>query len=395
MKIFSKKDHSMSHTIRNSLWALPLLLVGVAFGQSVTVPAIPGATASSPGASGPTPEQIQAQLQQTNEQLAKLRANIAESQGAMHISGLQPGLPAPVDAGAAAAGSPTTPVATTGGDVPRHRAIPQTPSAEEVAHLEQQLSRARSQRRAESVTEAGMITANSASAMRAEVVFPYVENSIYEILAAPDRMTAIELQPGEVISTDNGKPKAADTVQWIADTVTAGEGADRRIIVMVKPIMTGIETNMLIPTNRHVYSILLRAQSRAYMPLVAFSYAADEAKVAASAGRQAIVREAARETVSVAPEDMNFAYRVKGAKVVWTPVRVFDDGSKTYLQMPPEMKSWESPALFVMEDKKTPELVNYRVKGDYYIVDRLFHQAQLRVGAKKFVDIYRDDRAGG
>jgi len=383
----------MNRTIRNSLWPLPLLFAGAVFGQSATVPAIPGASAPPPGVSGPTPEQIQAQLQQTNEQLARLRANIAQSQSAMPVGGLPPTLPSPVDPGVLAAGSPAGAAAGTG--VPGHRAVPQTPSAEEVAHLEQQLSRARSQRRAESVTEAGMITASSASAMRAEVVFPYVENSIYEILAAPDRMTAIELAPGEVISTENGKPKAADTVQWIADTVTAGEGADRKTIVMVKPIMTGIETNMLIPTNRHVYSILLRAQSRAYMPLVAFSYAADEAKEAAGTARQAVVHEAAHETVNVAPEDMNFGYRVKGSKVVWTPVRVFDDGSKTYLQMSPEMKSWESPALFVIEDKKTPELVNYRVKGDYYIVDRLFQQAQLRVGTKKFVDIYRDDRTGG
>jgi type IV secretion system protein VirB9 len=360
-----------------------LLLAGSALAQTATVPAIPGAAA-------PTPDQIRAQLQATNEQLAKLRESMAQAQGLSQPSGLPAPVSMPIE-------SPAIPAPNTASLLPspdavsRRRTIPRTPTAEEVGRLEQQLSRARAQRRAESVADAGTITATSASEARSVVVFPFVENSIYEIYTAPDRMTAIELQPGEAISTENGKPKAADTVQWIADTVSAGEGSARRTIVMVKPILTGIETNMLIPTNRRVYSIVLRSASKAYMPLVAFSYPAEESSAAAA--KQAS-RDFTREPVGTAPENMNFAYRIKGKKEVWTPLRVFDDGTKTYLQMSPEMHSWESPALFVMEDKKIPELVNYRVKGDYYIVDRLFHQAELRVGTKKFVDIYRDRHAG-
>ena len=207
-------------------------------------------------------------------------------------------------------------------------------------------------------------------------------------------MTAIELQPGETITTDNGKPKAADTVQWLADTVTTGEGAKRQIVVMVKPIVSGIETNMLIPTNKHLYSLLLRAETQSYMPLVAFNYPFDEAQEAAKTAAAAETADTTHETVSVTPESMNFAYRIEGAKVIWKPLRVFDDGTKTYLQMPPAMKSWEAPAFFVMDDGRAPQLVNYRVKGDYYIVDRLFHKAQLRVGTKHFVDVYRDGPNG-
>ena len=67
-------------------------------------------------------------------------------------------------------------------------------------------------------------------------------------------------------------------------------------------------------------------------------------------------------------------------------MRVYDDGTKTYLQMSPEMASFEAPALFVLE-KNDPLLVNYRVKHALYIVDRLFDRAQLRVGEKSAVDI--------
>ena len=77
---------------------------------------------------------------------------------------------------------------------------------------------------------------------------------------------------------------------------------------------------------------------------------------------------------------------LSGSSVVWRPLRVYDDGIKTYLQMSPDMASYEAPALFVIEDKQ-PLLVNYRVKQSIYIVDRLFDRGQLRVGAKTAVDI--------
>jgi type IV secretion system protein VirB9 len=39
----------------------------------------------------------------------------------------------------------------------------------------------------------------------------------------------------------------------------------------------------------------------------------------------------------------------------------------------------EAPALFVLRNKET-QLVNYRVKNDFYVVDRLLDSAELRVG---------------
>ena len=40
----------------------------------------------------------------------------------------------------------------------------------------------------------------------------------------------------------------------------------------------------------------------------------------------------------------------------------------------------EAPPLFVMGRNGDAQLVNYRVKGDWYIVDRLFDKAELRIG---------------
>jgi type IV secretion system protein VirB9 len=40
----------------------------------------------------------------------------------------------------------------------------------------------------------------------------------------------------------------------------------------------------------------------------------------------------------------------------------------------------EAPPLFVLGKNGDAQLVNYRVKGDWYIVDRLFSKAELRLG---------------
>src|SRR5215475_8197750 len=53
---------------------------------------------------------------------------------------------------------------------------------------------------------------------------------------------------------------------------------------------------------------------------------------------------------------------------------------KTYVQMNPSVKNREAPALVVIGSDGKQEMVNYRVKNDIYIVDRLFDRAALILG---------------
>jgi Conjugal transfer protein/Phage integrase, N-terminal SAM-like domain len=65
------------------------------------------------------------------------------------------------------------------------------------------------------------------------------------------------------------------------------------------------------------------------------------------------------------------------------PLRVFDDGEKTYLQMPAEMRNREAPVLLIVGNDGKGEVTNYRVQHQTYIVDRLFDRANLVLGAGK------------
>ncbi|MFX7265426.1 TrbG/VirB9 family P-type conjugative transfer protein, partial [Acinetobacter baumannii] len=85
----------------------------------------------------------------------------------------------------------------------------------------------------------------------------------------------------------------------------------------------------------------------------------------------------------VTVESLNFDYAIGGDKPAWRPIRAFDDGRQTYIEFSPNIAVGEAPPLFVIGDDGEAQLVNYRVAGRYYVVDRLFGAAELRLGGKK------------
>jgi P-type conjugative transfer protein TrbG len=92
---------------------------------------------------------------------------------------------------------------------------------------------------------------------------------------------------------------------------------------------------------------------------------------------------------------LSFGYRIEGDDPPWRPLRAFDDGSRVFIEFPPALGTGEAPPLFVRGEDGASELVNYRVRGRYYVVDRLFSVAELRLGGRKqqVVRIVRDGAA--
>ena len=88
----------------------------------------------------------------------------------------------------------------------------------------------------------------------------------------------------------------------------------------------------------------------------------------------------------MAPEDLYFGYEIKkGASYEWAPVRVFDDGVKTYIEMPAKYKSLEAPVVMFFEGRQK-KIVNYRVKDRFYVIDRVMSaKAELLLGQKQVV----------
>lgn len=230
-----------------------------------------------------------------------------------------------------------------------------------------------------------VVTANKAALrdpaksgfVNAVQVYPYSEGALFRLFAAPERVSDIALQPGETLTS----VAAGDTVRWTVGDTTSGNGETKRTHLLVKPFAPGLSTNLVIITDRRVYHVQLTSTPSTAMTGMRWTYPQDELLALA---RQRAEAEAARPvSVSVEVARLNFDYRVTGDKPAWRPLRAFDDGRQTWIEFPAAISTGEAPPLFVLGDKGEAELVNYRVSGRFYIVDRLFGAAELRLGAKK------------
>lgn len=213
--------------------------------------------------------------------------------------------------------------------------------------------------------------------MNAVQVYPFNEGAIYQVYAAPGAVTDIALQPGEnLISV-----AAGDTVRWVIGDTTSGTGAEKRTHILVKPFATGLTTNILITTDRRTYHLQLSATSRTAMAALSWTYPGD-ALIA--------LRRAAEANEAAAPiaeglsiDSLHFTYAVSGDRPAWRPLRAFDDGKQTFIEFPASLAVGDAPPLFIVGPTGEAELVNYRVRGRFYVVDRIFDAAELRLGTKK------------
>jgi type IV secretion system protein VirB9 len=218
---------------------------------------------------------------------------------------------------------------------------------------------------------------STAGYINAVQVYPYSEGVLYRLYAAPERVTDIALQPGEAIVS----VAAGDTVRWTVGDTTSGSGESKRAHILVKPFAAGQTTNLVITTDRRVYHLALESTARSAMAALSWTYPADE--LIALQRQQAAAAAAEPIASGLAVESLNFNYAISGDRPAWRPARAFDDGRQTYIEFGPSLAVGDAPPLFVIGDDGEAQLVNYRVAGRYYVVDRLFGAAELRLGGKR------------
>jgi type IV secretion system protein TrbG len=207
-------------------------------------------------------------------------------------------------------------------------------------------------------------------------------------VCAPFRVCTIELQPGEKLT---GEPRIGDDVRWLVEPGTSGTGDAATSLLLIKPRQDGLDTNMVVTTDRRTYYVRLISKTTDYIARMAFNYPDDE-KIKWDAYLQKQKQEEAQDRAGsrvdgIAPGGMDslfFDYQVKGSDhdPSIRPIRVLDDGVKTYIVMTAQAEHRELPTL-VIHGVDGNEMVNYRVKGDTYIVDRLFDRGALLLGVGK------------
>lgn len=211
-------------------------------------------------------------------------------------------------------------------------------------------------------------------------VFAWSPGRVFEVWTAPLRVTTLSLAPGEILITK----AAGDTVRWQIGEAVSGAGAGRRTHIMLKPLQRGLETNLVLTTNRRVYLIDLKSGAPdAFNPAVSW----DEGPDALAADRpiEAEPLAAATPAVVLPAGDLDGRYRIEpqGRRARWTPTSVFNDGVRTFITFDPDLQVDEAPVLFVIAADGQAEMVNYRQIGGLYVVDRIFDRAELRLGDRR------------
>ena len=244
---------------------------------------------------------------------------------------------------------------------------------------------------------------------RAGRVVTVFGSAIPTAFCSPLTVCTIELEPGEEL-TD--APSWGDAVRW---QVVAKKQGENTVLLEVKPAGDAEITNLVIPTDRRLYTIKLINDPEVHTPILAFSYpdslerelvasqAAEAAERQAQADARALADRAARarqnaelnragidtETGAVAAAELDFGFRVDG-RAPFKPVRVFADGDRTYIDLPPSYRG-ALPAI-VAGPNETNAALNTRVAedGTRLIADRVIADIYLQSG-KQRVRVRRDE----
>lgn len=216
--------------------------------------------------------------------------------------------------------------------------------------------------------------------------FNYDENDTYTINTRPGINTDLQMNSDEIVES----VYAGDTVQWVIEVDPHGRH------VFIKPTAPDLFTNATIITNKRTYQLLMKSHSSDDKFYARVSW--QDQKLIAYQNKQAVLvkqreddrvaieKEArerkdadARETweMGTSVDDLNFNYEVSG-RGSFKPVQVFDNGRFTWLRF--EANLQELPAVFAPGDDGKYEIVNYVVKENMFMVQKVMPTTILKIG---------------
>ncbi len=191
------------------------------------------------------------------------------------------------------------------------------------------------------------------------------------IIGAPMRISDIELEPGEVVN----EILVGDSARWLVESGSSGGGVTH---IFAKPLEAGLQTSLIVTTDKRTYHFKLVSQESGYMPQTGFLYPEQAMVLKAQAEKERTWATGRIDGQTVDLSGLDFNYTVSG-KASWKPVQVFNDGGQTFIRLPEAAAKTETPVLLAMNGSRE-QLVNYRVHNNTFIVDGLFDHLALIAG---------------
>jgi P-type conjugative transfer protein TrbG len=198
----------------------------------------------------------------------------------------------------------------------------------------------------------------------------------------PLEICRIELEPGEKVRT----LVAGDSERWILSPMYSGPDDALITHVAAKPTdyTRDMETTLSIGTDRRVYDVRLVSKLNGAVVRAKFYYPEDLIRRFNTEQSHAHQEQQTVAATNIDIASLDDRYEIEG-NTAWRPTWVANDGTHTYIKMPPTLRQSDAPALFIQQPNGETALLNYRLHQNYYITDRLFDRAVLvwGVGSNK------------
>lgn len=195
----------------------------------------------------------------------------------------------------------------------------------------------------------------------------YAPDQVFKYTGYLRYQTTIEFGPDEIIQTI----LMGDNTGWKMNP--SGNK------LYIKPADLDITTNMTLVTNKRTYLFELHADEvkniddKRLTFILRFVYP-DEGDVG-------VVGISSTEGVPDLENDdlskFNFKYSITGSEDI-SPIRIFDDGEFTFFEF--RGINADVPAFFRVLSDGSEELVNYRTRGNYIVIERVSGRYTLRLG---------------
>lgn len=216
-------------------------------------------------------------------------------------------------------------------------------------------------------------------------VYNYNKYKQFEINTKVGYVTDVQLRPGEVVQ----KIASGNTTQWQVD-VDIIDGVQH---VYIKPMVSGIRTNMIINTDQRSYRFLVNSTDEMeYVVVFNFAELDREAQLKAEAEELAAQQARLDNLKRLQNTHFNTNYKViktKNVKTVYVPKNIFDDGQKTYIEVSDLALRDNLPLVYSYDDweKGKLQLVNYRLKNNVIEIDKVVNKMRVMFSQNSYFDV--------
>ncbi len=209
----------------------------------------------------------------------------------------------------------------------------------------------------------------------------YNKDEIYIYTGHYRYQSSIIFEPGEEIVTIT----MGDTLGW--QIVTNGNR------LFLKPISPEASTNMTLLTTKRQYLFELYAEEAEDIRdeeltfIARFVYPQSQETgfigedtfrtYAADNNSSSSANDSPLSILSLNEEEINRNYSFSGSATV-APLEIFDDGEFTYLEF--RDKNAQLPAIFKVHKDGSESLINFRILGNYIVIEQVSQQFTLRKG---------------